>query len=44
VSGAQSHIAKSRPDLFDAVLDKPYTLHGLLETVGALLNGSGHNE
>ena len=41
MSGAQSHIGRSRPDLFDAVLDKPYTPDQLLEIVGVLLNGSG---
>ena len=42
VSGAQRHIAESRPDLFDAVLEKPYSLPQLLQTVSSLLNGSGH--
>jgi CheY-like chemotaxis protein len=40
VSGAQAYIGRSRPDLFDAVLDKPYSPAQLLEMVEGLLNGA----
>src|ERR1700712_4142779 len=33
LSGAQSHLGRSRPDLFNAVLQKPYTPDQLLEVV-----------
>ncbi len=39
VTGAQRHFAASRPDLFDAILDKPYSLTELLQAVSALLDG-----
>jgi CheY-like chemotaxis protein len=38
VSGAQGAIGRARPDAFDAVLDKPYDPHALLETIERLLN------
>lgn len=40
VSGAQAHLAKLRPDLFNAVLHKPYTPRQLMEVVHGLLNGA----
>jgi two-component system, OmpR family, phosphate regulon response regulator PhoB len=40
VSGAQAHIGATRPDLFNAVLTKPYTPMQLLDMVHDLLNGS----
>lgn len=44
VSGAQAHLAQSRPDLFNAVLNKPYTPTQLLKMVHGMLNGSGRPE
>lgn len=41
VSGAQGHLARSRPDLFTAVLDKPYAAKELLEVVQRLLAEAG---
>jgi len=38
VSGAQGGIARSRPDLFDAVLDKPYQTNAMIAQIRALLN------
>ncbi|MBS7700431.1 MULTISPECIES: response regulator [unclassified Chelatococcus] len=37
VSGAQASIARGHPEIFDAVVDKPYALEGLLELVERLL-------
>lgn len=37
VSGAQGNIGRSHPDMFNAVLDKPYQEKRLLETVTRLL-------
>ncbi len=37
VTGAQGGIARDRSDLFDAVLDKPYSHDALLEVVARLL-------
>ena len=39
LSGAQSHLGRSRPDLFNAVLQKPYTPDQLLRVIGTLLSG-----
>jgi two-component system, OmpR family, phosphate regulon response regulator PhoB len=39
VSGAQAHLARLRPDLFDVVLRKPYTPQQLIKVVEGLLNG-----
>lgn len=38
VSGAQGSIGRAHPDVFDAVLDKPYNENQLLETVSRLLS------
>ncbi len=38
VSGAQGSIGRAHPDVFDAVLDKPYNEKKLLETVSRLLS------
>lgn len=37
VSGAQGSIGRAHPDVFDAVLDKPYEEKKLIETVSRLL-------
>jgi CheY-like chemotaxis protein len=37
VSGAQGAIGRAHPDVFDAVLDKPYHVDTLLRTVSDLL-------
>lgn len=37
VSGAQGSIGRAHPDVFDAVLDKPYNEKRLLEAVARLL-------
>lgn len=37
VSGAQGDIGRDHPNMFDAVLDKPYSQSDLLITVGRLL-------
>lgn len=37
VSGAQGSIGRAHPEAFNAVLDKPYVLDDLLETVNQLL-------
>jgi CheY-like chemotaxis protein len=39
VSGAQGSIGRAHPDAFNAVLDKPYILSELLESVNRLLGG-----
>lgn len=39
VSGAQGGIARGRPDLFDAVLDKPYQTGTMIDRIRALLAG-----
>ena len=39
VSGAQATIGRSHPDMFDAVLDKPYDEKGLLKAVEGALAG-----
>ena len=40
VSGAQGRIARSRTDLFDHVLDKPYALERLIDVAEALCGGA----
>jgi CheY-like chemotaxis protein len=45
ISGAQGHIGASRPDLFDVVQEKPFTIEVLPMTVDGLLRHgrrSGH--
>jgi CheY-like chemotaxis protein len=37
VSGAQGAIGRSRPEMFEAVVDKPYDMDTLLEIVDRLL-------
>lgn len=37
VSGAQGAIARTRPELFDVVIDKPYKVKDLLRIVNELL-------
>ena len=37
VSGAQGSIGRAHPDMFNAVLDKPYSQTALLEVIGRLL-------
>ncbi|XAZ26238.1 response regulator (plasmid) [Sinorhizobium sp. B11] len=37
VSGAQGSIGRAHPDVFDAVLDKPYNEKKLIETVSRLI-------
>ncbi|MBB3660202.1 CheY-like chemotaxis protein [Rhizobium sp. BK650] len=37
-SGAQGSIGRAHPDMFDAVLDKPYNEKKLIETVSRLLS------
>lgn len=37
VSGAQGDIGRAHPEMFNAVLDKPYTQSALLASVGQLL-------
>jgi CheY-like chemotaxis protein len=37
VSGAQGSIGRDHPDVFDAVLDKPYNESKLIETVSRLI-------
>ncbi len=37
VSGAQGSIGRARPEMFDAVLDKPYRRETLIDTVNRLL-------
>lgn len=44
VSGAQGALARQRPDLFDAVLDKPYAFEALLNEITRLLAGKGKDE
>lgn len=39
VSGAQGSIGRAHPDMFDAVLDKPYNARQLLQAVNLLLAG-----
>jgi len=39
VSGAQGGIARGRPDLFDAVIDKPYQTTMMINRIRALLAG-----
>lgn len=41
VSGAQGSICRSKPNVFDAVLDKPYEEMRLLATIDALLATKG---
>ncbi|WP_068092537.1 response regulator [Novosphingobium rosa] len=41
VSGAQGGIAREKPELFQAVFDKPYQRDGLLAEVERMLNGKG---
>lgn len=41
VSGAQGSIGRARPDVFDAVLDKPYQEKTLMAAVNAVLGRSG---
>lgn len=41
VSGAQGSIGRANPDVFDAVLDKPYNEQKLIAAVNALLSKSG---
>lgn len=41
VSGAQGSIGRSKPNVFDAVLDKPYEEMRLLATIDALLATKG---
>jgi CheY-like chemotaxis protein len=38
VSGAQGAIGRSHPEMFDAVLDKPYDIDEMLNTVERLLS------
>ena len=40
VSGAQGSIGRAHPDMFDAVLDKPYHQDTLLKTVERLLRAA----
>lgn len=44
VSGAQGALARKRPDLFDAVLDKPYAFEALLSQIRRLLASKGEDE
>jgi CheY-like chemotaxis protein len=37
VSGAQGSIGRAHPEAFDVVMDKPYRLEDMLETVNRLL-------
>jgi len=39
VSGAQGSVGRSHPDIFDKVLDKPYSEATLIRTVNALVSG-----
>ena len=39
VSGAQGSIGRSHPDMFNAVLDKPYNARQLVQVVASLLVG-----
>ncbi|WP_312407057.1 response regulator [Rhizobium sp.] len=39
-SGAQGSIGRAEPEMFDAVLDKPYREKELLVTIGNLLGGA----
>jgi CheY-like chemotaxis protein len=41
VSGAQGWIGRGRADLFDRVLDKPYSLTEIVDVAAALLDGQG---
>lgn len=41
VSGAQGALGRARPEMFDAVVDKPYDMFRLLETVEGLLASRG---
>ncbi len=41
VSGAQGAIGRAHPEIFDAVLDKPYNMDVLLRTVNDLLARGG---
>lgn len=42
VSGAQAHIGKGRPDLFDIVFEKPYNRREMLKAVNQLLQVGRH--
>jgi len=37
LSGAQGFIARDRPELFDAVFDKPFDVNALLDAVARLI-------
>ena len=41
VTGAQGSIGRANPDMFDAVLDKPYREAVLIRAVGDLVRGDG---
>ena len=41
VTGAQGSIGRANPDMFDAVLDKPYREAALIRAVGDLVRGDG---
>ena len=41
VTGAQGSIGRANPDMFDAVLDKPYREAVLIRAVGDLVRGEG---
>ncbi|MBA1195806.1 response regulator [Pseudomonas plecoglossicida] len=40
MSGAQAHIGMKRPDLFDAVLPKPFNIDSIIAEVKKLLNSA----
>lgn len=41
MSGAQGSIGRAHPQMFDAVLDKPYTEERLIEALKRVLEESG---
>jgi CheY-like chemotaxis protein len=44
VSGAQGTAARERKDLFTEVLDKPYDMNQMLDTLEKLLSGARHSQ
>lgn len=40
ISGAQAHIGMQRPDLFDAVLPKPFNIEAIIAEVRKLLHSA----